>query len=89
MEPFSIVLYTNMAVSLRGCKPRIETGSFFLFQHYLDLDLAKYEPSLYMNVEEIDATTCHTTSPDNGKIPPGDDTLRDTNTATEQMTTKL
>ncbi|XP_068686429.1 fibroblast growth factor receptor 2-like [Montipora foliosa] len=62
-------------------------------EHYLDLDLAKYEPSLYMNVEEIDATTCLTTSPDNSKIPPGespgDDALRDTNEATEQMTTKL
>ena len=26
MGPFSIVLYTNMAVSSRGCKPRIMMG---------------------------------------------------------------
>lgn len=32
------------------------TMFLIFFQHYIDLDLSKYEPSLYTNVEEMAAS---------------------------------
>lgn len=64
--------------------------SFFLSQHYLDLDLSKYESSRYMNVEEIvDSANFQKPTPDNGEITDEEDALKDTNVAIEQVITRL
>ena len=59
-------------------------------QHYLDLDLSKYESSRYMNVEEIvDSANFQKPTPDNGEITDEEDALKDTNVAIEQVITRL
>lgn len=47
--------------------------SFYLSQHYIDLDMSKYEPSLYTNVEEMVASMSQAAS-----VAPGNTQLENT-----------
>jgi len=61
-----------------------------LSQHYLDLDLSKYDSSRYMNVEEIvDSTNFQKPTPENGDIADEKDALKDANAAIEEVITRL
>ncbi|XP_067052021.1 tyrosine kinase receptor Cad96Ca-like isoform X2 [Acropora muricata] len=59
-------------------------------EHYLDLDLSKYDSSRYMNVEEIvDSTNFQKPTPENGDITDEKDALKDANAAIEEVITRL
>ncbi|XP_074632643.1 tyrosine kinase receptor Cad96Ca-like isoform X2 [Acropora palmata] len=59
-------------------------------EHYLDLDLSKYDSSRYMNVEEIvDSTNFQKPTPENGDIADEKDALKDANEAIEEVITRL